>query len=101
MVGDVPPGAPWSAPPRAPQGFARVPWPGMWRFRRKDAKRNAGGTARARPARQPDEFDGSDELRTEIERLTERNRAQPDRVTDRRLLRLRHLAGMRLVDAMW
>lgn len=37
-------------------------------------------------------------LRTQIERLSEANRANPTRKTERELLRLRHLAGMRLVD---
>jgi hypothetical protein len=35
----------------------------------------------------------------EIRRLTEANRAQPDRATERRLLRLRHLAGLRLLES--
>jgi hypothetical protein len=39
------------------------------------------------------------ELREEIERLTEANRAEPDRAAERRLLRLRHVAGSRLLDA--
>jgi hypothetical protein len=38
-------------------------------------------------------------LRAEIERLTEANRARPDRDTERRLLRLRHDAGIRLLEA--
>ncbi len=38
-------------------------------------------------------------LRAEIERLTEANRARPDRNTERLLLRLRHDAGIRLLDA--
>jgi hypothetical protein len=38
-------------------------------------------------------------LRAEIARLTEANRARPDRDTERRLLRLRHEAGIRLLDA--
>jgi hypothetical protein len=45
------------------------------------------------------DFEGSTaELRAEIARLTEANRARPDRGTERRLLRLRHLAGMRALD---
>ena len=35
----------------------------------------------------------------EIRRLTQANRARPDRATERQLLRLRHLAGVRLLDA--
>jgi hypothetical protein len=53
-------------------------------------------------AAQPDaaaEFSGSDEeLFAEIERLTEANRATRDPEAERRLLRLRHLAGVRLID---
>ena len=46
-----------------------------------------------------EDFDGGDdELRAEIERLTEQNRAAPDRDTERRLLRLRHIAGRRALD---
>ena len=37
-------------------------------------------------------------LLAEIGRLTEANRARRDRETERRLLRLRHLAGVRLLD---
>ena len=45
-----------------------------------------------------DEFSGSDEdLLAEIARLTEVNRAGGDRTVERRLLWLRHLAGMRRV----
>ena len=46
------------------------------------------------------DFDGGDdELRAEIERLTAANRAAPDRANERRLLRLRHIAGARLLDS--
>jgi hypothetical protein len=46
-----------------------------------------------------EDFDGGDaELRAEIERLTGQNRAAPDRDTERRLLRLRHIAGRRALD---
>ncbi len=45
------------------------------------------------------EFAGSDEqLRAEIERLCGANRAQPDPGIERRLLWLRHLAGIRVLD---
>jgi phytanoyl-CoA dioxygenase PhyH len=40
-----------------------------------------------------------DELRDEIERLAAANRARPDRATERRLLRLHHLVGVRELDA--
>jgi hypothetical protein len=39
-----------------------------------------------------------EELRSEIERLTDANRAAPSRETEQELLALRHLAGIRLVD---
>ena len=39
-----------------------------------------------------------EDLRAELDRLTEQNRAQPDRDTERRLLALRHLAGIRMVE---
>ena len=38
-------------------------------------------------------------MREEIRRLSAANRERPDRATERRLLRLRHLAGLRLLDA--
>jgi hypothetical protein len=57
--------------------------------------------ARETEARGPavDEFSGTDEeLFAEIGRLTEANRAKRDPDTERRLLRLRHLAGIRLIE---
>jgi hypothetical protein len=45
------------------------------------------------------DFAGStEELLAEIERITEHNRARRDLEAERRLLRLRHAAGMRLID---
>jgi Phytanoyl-CoA dioxygenase (PhyH) len=41
----------------------------------------------------------AEELHEEIERLTARNRRRRDRATERRLLRLRHLAGTQALDA--
>ena len=72
----------------------------MWRFRRKDSKPKGGTTAVVEPpASAAEEFQGSDEqLWAEVARLTDANRARPDRATERRLLRLRHLAGIRVVD---
>ena len=63
-------------------------------FRRK---RSNGGTAVAeRPA--VERFSGSDdELRAEIERLSEQNRKNRDVEAERRLLQLRHEAGIRLL----
>jgi hypothetical protein len=55
----------------------------MWRLRRK----GDAGTATADP-----------ELFEEIDRLAAANREQPDRETERQLLRLRHLAGLQILD---
>jgi len=65
----------------------------MWRFRRKDG----GGTATAElPPDMGAEWTGSTaELWDEIERLSAANREQPDTGTERRVLRLRHVAGAR------
>ena len=69
----------------------------MWRFRRK----GGGGTATVElPPEMAIEWEGTtDELWTEIERLSAANREEPDRDVERRVLRLRHLAGLRAVDA--
>lgn len=69
---------------------------GMWRLRRK----GDGGTATVDlPPETGIEWDGSTaELDREIERLHEAQRRDPDPDTARRLLRLRHLAGLRAVD---
>src|SRR3954449_900045 len=66
-------------------------------FRRK---RSNGATAVAeRPAGESIEFSGSDEeLQQEIERLTDENRRRRQVETERRLLGLRHLAGIRLLE---
>jgi hypothetical protein len=64
----------------------------MWRFRRKDDTRN-GGTA---VADLPPGYEGSTEdLWAEIEQLTSGER---DRETERRVLRLRHIAGIRAME---
>ena len=61
----------------------------MWRLRRR--KSGAAGA---------EDFPGTTgELRDEIERLAAENRDRPDRATERRLLRLRHIAGARMLDA--
>ncbi|CAB4883313.1 unannotated protein [freshwater metagenome] len=53
-------------------------------------KRRGGGSATG--------FNGSDdELKAEIDRLTAQNRLSREPETERRLLQLRHMAGMRLV----
>jgi Phytanoyl-CoA dioxygenase (PhyH) len=71
-------------------------------FRRN--KERSGNTAVVerpqvdRPKEIADDFEGStEELFAEIERLTEANRANGDRDTERRLVHLRHLAGIRLL----
>jgi hypothetical protein len=49
--------------------------------------------------RDAEDFEGStDELLDEIARLSERNREEADPATEREVLRLRHLAGIRLMD---
>lgn len=64
-------------------------------FRRR---RSNGDTALAERT-EPVPFSGTDEeLRAEIDRLTEQNRVERDVETERRLLQLRHLAGIRLLD---
>jgi Phytanoyl-CoA dioxygenase (PhyH) len=51
-----------------------------------------------RPTEPSDDFPGStEELFSEIERLTAANRANRDRETERRILWLRHIAGIRLL----
>jgi hypothetical protein len=68
----------------------------MWRFRRKDG----GGTATAElPPEMAIDWEGTTaELWNEIDRLAETNRADPDVEIARRVLRLRHLAGLRALD---
>jgi hypothetical protein len=74
------------------------------RLFRRNKDRNDGGAAVLerpqvqRPDRVDDEFEGStDELLAEIERLSLDYRANPDRQKEHQLLRLRHLAGIRLL----
>jgi Phytanoyl-CoA dioxygenase (PhyH) len=70
----------------------------MIRFRPKDRKSSDGTTALA--DRPTSDFVGSDdELFAEIEGLTETNRATPSRDTERQLLRLRNIAGLRRLEA--
>ena len=72
----------------------------MWRRRRKGEQPGNQTTATIeRPPAPDEEFDGTfEQLLAEIERLTAANAAASDLDTERRLVRLRHLAGMRLVD---
>jgi hypothetical protein len=68
-------------------------------LRRRDKQESNGGVTVADPPAEAEAFPGStEELRAEIERLAQANREAPDREAERRLLRLRHLAGMRLLD---
>ena len=74
----------------------------MWK--RKRAHRQASSsTAVAERADGPgvvDDFAGSDaELRAEIDRLGAANRTHPERQVERRLLALRHIAGIRALEA--
>jgi hypothetical protein len=72
----------------------------MWRLKRKDGKGNGGGTAVAEPPTSfAADYDGSTEqLHEEIDRLTAANRRDRDVDTDRRLLWLRHIAGIRALE---
>jgi hypothetical protein len=62
--------------------------------------RSGGATATIEREAHPEEgFEGSlDELLEEVERIRQANLADPSRETERRLVRLRHLAGIRFVD---
>ena len=78
----------------------------MWRFKRRARREQGDRTAVVerpvveRPTEARDEFPGTtEELFEEIERLTDENRASPDRERERRLLWLRHLAAIRLLVA--
>jgi hypothetical protein len=73
-------------------------------FKRNKSKENGGNVAVVdrpavdRPTEISDDFSGTtEELFAEVERLTEANRSNRDRDTERELLRLRHLAGIRLL----
>ncbi|MDQ6817502.1 MAG: phytanoyl-CoA dioxygenase family protein [Actinomycetota bacterium] len=70
----------------------------MWSFKRRSGVREAGGTAVADEP-QFEEYEGSDDaLFAEIERLTARNRSARSAEIEHRLVRLRHLAGVRAMD---
>jgi hypothetical protein len=74
------------------------------RILKRGGGRHGGGSTAVMdpPERKPviDDFEGSDtELAAEIDRLAEANRANPDRQVDRRLMALRHIAGMRALGA--
>jgi hypothetical protein len=72
----------------------------VWSFRRKNGAGQAGGAAVADRPPAIEDFSGSDEqLLAEIERLTAANRSNRNHETERRLLGLRHLAGLRRLQA--
>jgi hypothetical protein len=72
----------------------------VWSFRRKRGAGREGATALAERPAAIEDFHGSDEeLLAEIERLTAENRANRSHDAERRLLRLRHLAGLRRLQA--
>ena len=72
----------------------------MWRFGRKNGKENGGTAVAEPPGGFAPEYEGtSRELLDEIDELTASNRAQRDVDTDRRLLWLRHAAGLLALDA--
>jgi Phytanoyl-CoA dioxygenase (PhyH) len=72
----------------------------MWRPRRRASGQLSNATATIeRPDEAEEEFDGGlEQLWSEIERLSDRNAASPSRETERRLVRLRHIAGVRLIE---
>ncbi len=72
----------------------------MWNFRRKNGNQDEGGMAVAERSINPlEDFDGSDDaLIAEIERLSAADRSNRSQATERRLIGLRHLAGIRLMD---
>jgi hypothetical protein len=77
----------------------------MWPFNRSSRGRD-GATAVVdrpvvdRPTEIADDFAGTtEELFAEIENLTQANRTGRDRETERRLVQLRHLAGIRMLVA--
>jgi hypothetical protein len=75
----------------------------VWRPKRRDSqaqKSALAATMNPEPLTDPVEDRGEslEVLRAEIDALSARNRAAPDRDTERRLVALRHLAGIRLID---
>jgi hypothetical protein len=70
-----------------------------WAKRRADRTSGSGATTiEVAPSIAPEAELGLDELRLEIERLTEANLVSPDVPTERRLLALSHQAGIVLVE---
>jgi hypothetical protein len=78
----------------------------MWPFRRNAERKGNGNTAVverpviSRPTEVEDDFAGTDdELLAEIDRCAAANGSRPDREAERRLLYLRHIAGIRTLVA--
>lgn len=73
---------------------------GMWGPKRRESEPEATAAMVAKPLSEPvaDRGESLDVLLAEIEALSERNRATPDWKIERRLVALRHLAGIRLID---
>jgi hypothetical protein len=69
--------------------------------RRGSKERNGGATTLAEPPSAVyRDFEGClDDIRVEVERLADENRRRPDLATERRLLSLRHLEGIKMLDA--
>jgi hypothetical protein len=74
----------------------------MWK-RKRAGREGRSSTAVAERAEAPGpvrDFAGSDaDLHAEIDRLAATNRAHPDRQVERRLLALRHIAGIRALES--
>lgn len=75
----------------------------MWRFKRRQRDAGDGATAVAEPESPipiVDDFEGDDaELLAEIGHLAKANRVEPDRERERRVLALRHIAGLRMTGS--
>jgi Phytanoyl-CoA dioxygenase (PhyH) len=63
------------------------------------SRRKRDATALAEPARDPAADLSTEELLAETERLTRANREHRDPATEQRLVELRHLVGLRLMDS--
>jgi Phytanoyl-CoA dioxygenase (PhyH) len=72
----------------------------MFNLRRKSSRSDGGGTAVAEPPSRSFEFSGNDdELFAEIERRSEANRTSRSHENEQELIRLRHIGGIRRMDA--
>ena len=80
--------------PAPPSLASRLAAYSMRRVQLRWRRGDQGGTAVAEP-----ELPSLERLRSEIDQLSEANRADPDPDRERAILRARHLAGIRLIDA--